>query len=62
MEYYVIYDIDDNIVAYLEDFKELKKYLPNYRDRDIKRRFLNSCNNFIQIIIDNNLFRVYKFY
>ncbi len=59
--YYAIYDLEDNIICYIETFEELKKYFPNYRDRDIRRRFLNSKDKYIKIVIDNALFKVYKF-
>lgn len=59
--YFVVYDYNDNIVCYFDDFNELKRYLPNYRDRDIRRRFLKSKENFINIIIENTIYKVYKF-
>lgn len=58
-DYFVLYDMNDNIVCYIENFEELRKYLPNYRVRDIRRRFLN--NSFIKIVFDNTMFKIYKF-
>ena len=60
MEYFVMYDNNDNVVCYLDNLLELKNILPNYRLRDLKRRFFN--NDFISIIVDNQLFNVYKFF
>lgn len=57
--YFVLYDMNDNIICYIENFEELRKYLPNYRVRDIRRRFLN--NSFIKIIFNNTMFKIYKF-
>lgn len=61
MEYFVIYDLNDNLICYVDNFIELKKFMPNYRDRDIRRRFVKSNFNFINIIIDNVIYKVYKF-
>lgn len=57
--YFVLYDLNDNIVCYLHSIYEVKKYLPNYRIRDIKRRLIN--HNFINIYIDNLVYKLYKF-
>ena len=61
MEYYVIYDLNDNIICYLDNLEELKKYFPNYRTRDLKRRFKKNYEDFIQVIIDKRKYFVYKF-
>lgn len=58
-EYFVVYDDNDNIVCYLHNLFELNKFLPNYRLRDLKRRFIN--NDFIQINVDKQRLNVYKF-
>lgn len=59
MEYYVVYDNEDNIICYLDNLFELNRFLPNYRLRDLKRRFKN--NEFIRIIVDKSILNVYKF-
>ncbi len=61
MDYFVLYDLSDNIICYFDNFNELKRFLPNYRDRDIKRRFVKSNLNFIKIIIDKSMYKLYKF-
>ena len=57
--YFVLYDLEDNIVCYFHTIYELQKYLPNYRLRDIKRRFLNS--DFIKVIIYGSTYKLYQF-
>lgn len=57
MEYYVIYDKDDNLVAYCENIDELAKFV-NRRKKELKYRFKNKNLYNIQI---PNLLRIYKF-
>lgn len=57
MEYYVIYDKDDNLVAYCENLDELAQFV-NRRKKELKYRF-KSTNLFnIKIPV---LLRIYKF-
>lgn len=58
--YFVVYDLEDNIVCYLDTLVELLKFLPNYRYRDLKRRFNNE--DYIQINVDKQRLKVYKFF
>ena len=57
MEYYVIYDKDDNIIAYCEDIDELSKFV-NRRKKELKYRFKNK--NIFNIEVPN-LLRIYKY-
>ena len=57
MEYYVIYDKNDNLVAYCENIEELAKFV-NRRKRELKYRFKNK--NLFNIE-KPNVFRIYKF-
>lgn len=57
MEYYVIYDKDDNLVAYCENIEELSNFV-NRRKRELKYRFKNKNVFNIQV---PNLLRIYKF-
>lgn len=59
--YFVLYDFNDNIICYIDNIYELVNYLPNYRLRDIKRRFLNSKVGYIGIVIDNVIYKLYRF-
>lgn len=59
--YFVLYDVNDNIICYIDNIYELVNYLPNYRLRDIKRRFLNSKFGYIGIVIDNVIYKLYRF-
>ena len=40
LEYYVIYDKNDNLIAYCEDIEELSKFV-NRRKKELKYRFKN---------------------
>ena len=57
MEYYVIYDKNDNLVAYCENIDELAKFV-NRRKRELKYRFKNKS---LFNIEKPNIFRIYKF-
>lgn len=57
MEYYVIYDKNDNLVAYCENLDELSKFV-NRRKKELKYRFKN--RNLFNIEVPN-LLRIYKF-
>ena len=57
MEYYVIYDKDDNLIAFCEDLDELSKFVDRRR-RELKYRFKNKNIFYIQV---PNLLKIYKF-
>ncbi len=57
MEYYVIYDKNDNIVALCEDLEELSKFV-NRRKKELKYRLKNANTYCIEIPI---LLKIYKF-
>ena len=60
--YFVLYDLDDIPVCYLEDLDELcDLYLPGYRKRDILRRFRHSEYDFIRILVDHIPYNLYMF-
>ena len=57
MDYYVVYDYNDNIVAYCDNLDELSK-LVNRRKKELKYRFKNKNIFHIQV---PNLLKIYKF-
>lgn len=57
MEYYVIYDKDDNLIAYCENIDELAKFV-NRRKKELKYRFKSTDLFNIKI---PSLLRIYKF-
>lgn len=57
MEYYVIYDKNDNLIAYCENIEELSNFV-NRRKRELKYRFKNKNVFNIQV---PNLLKIYKF-
>lgn len=57
MEYYIIYDKDDNLVAYCENIDELAKFV-NRRKRELKYHF--KSKNLFNIQVPK-LLRIYKF-
>lgn len=57
MDYYVIYDLNDNIIAYCDNLDELSKCI-NRRKRELKYRFKNKDIFQVQMPF---VFNVYKF-
>lgn len=57
MEYYVIYDKDDNLIAYCENIDELSNFV-NRRKRELKYRFKDKNIFNIQV---PHLLKIYKF-
>ncbi len=60
MEYFVMYDNNDNVVCYLDNLDEfLNKY--NYQRKEILRKFRNTSSDFINLILENSSYKLYKF-
>lgn len=57
MEYYVIYDKNDNLIAYCENIDELSKFV-NRRKKELKYRFKD--RDLFNIEVPNWL-KIYKF-
>ncbi len=63
MNYYLIYNQNDDLTYYVDNLDELlTKFLPNYRKRDVIGRFKKSNYQYITIIIDNKLYKVFQFF
>ena len=60
MEYYVIYDINDNIVVYLDNVKALSEFT-GLRVKDINYKFKNASLDFIYVVLDNIKYKVFRF-
>lgn len=58
--YFVLYDMNDFIVSYFDNFNELSKIL-NYRLCDLVHEFNRHKSNFIVIIINNNKYKLFTF-
>lgn len=50
--YFVLYDSNDEIICYFNNFKELSRYL-NYRLCDLVHEYNRHGSNIINIEIDN---------
>lgn len=59
--FFVLYDVYDNIVCYYDNFKELKHSFSGYRLRDLKRRFIVSKYDYILVIFHNVIHKLYTF-
>lgn len=59
MEYYVIYDFNDNIIAYIDNLDELSNFT-NFQKKYLKFHFKN--RKFLNYIYDNSYRKIYKFF
>ena len=57
MDYFIVYDKNDNIIALCEDLDELSKFV-NRRKKELKYRF--KSKNIYNILVPN-LLKIYKF-
>lgn len=57
MEYYVVYDFNDNIIAYCNDLDELSIFV-NRRKKELKYRFKNKDIFYVQV---PKILKIYKF-
>ncbi len=58
--FFVLYDLNDEVVCYFDDFNELSRYI-NFRLCDLVRNYKVSNSNVITIIIDNKKFKLATF-
>ena len=55
--YFVLYDSNDEVVCYFNDFKELSKYI-NYRYRDLVYEFNSKNTNVINVKIEEKKYKL----
>lgn len=60
MNYFILYDFEDNIVCYIDSLNEFKLKF-NYPVYELNRKFKNSKSNFILFNIENKKYKLYKF-
>ena len=58
MEYYTIYDLEDNLIAFIDNIYELHLFT-GLRIGDINYKFKNK--DYIIFVLNNRKFKVYKF-
>lgn len=58
--YYVLYDIDDNLICYLDTIDDLIRFT-GLRKYDITYKFKKSSNDYIQVNVDQKRLNVYRF-
>lgn len=58
MNHFVIYDLCDNIIAYIDSLEELSVFT-KLRKKQLKYKFKNK--NIIYYIYDNSYRKIYKF-
>ena len=60
MEYYVLYDLNDNIICYYDNLLEFSFKL-GYSIKEINRKYRNSLDNSIFLVIDSTCYRLFRF-
>lgn len=58
MDYFVLYDMNDNVIAYFANKIEMCNFT-GVRFRDVNCRFKNK--QFIQVVINDIFYKIYKF-
>lgn len=58
--YFVLYDLNNEIICYFDNFKELSKYI-NYTPRKLAYEFNFRNKSIIDIMIDNKKFKLATF-
>lgn len=58
MEHFVIYDLQDNIIAYIDSLDELSLFT-NLKKKYLKFHFKNRV--FLNYVYDNSYRKIYKF-
>lgn len=60
MNYYVVYDVSDFIICYLNNIYELCNF-SGLRIKDVNYKFKRAKDNVININVNNARYKVYKF-
>jgi len=58
--YFVLYDLTDNVVCYFDNFEELSKLI-SYRLSDLVHEYNRYNTNNITVIIDNQKYKLATF-
>ena len=54
---FVLYDLNDQVICYFQNFNELSKYI-NYKVYDLAYKFKEHGSNIIKIIIENKEYKL----
>lgn len=58
--YFVLYNLNDDILCYFDDFNELLKYI-NYKLSDLVHEYNRNETNIINITINNKKYKLATF-
>lgn len=58
--FFILYDLNDEVVCYFDNFNELLKYI-NYRLSDLIHEYNRKQTSVINIIIDNKKYKLATF-
>lgn len=58
--YFVLYDLNDNIICYYDSFVELYKII-NYKLSDLVREYNRNHTNILTIIVENKKYKLATF-
>ena len=61
LNYYVLYDLNDNLIGYFDSLIEFKNKF-GYPVYELNRKFKNGKSNFIFFNIENKKYKLYKFF
>lgn len=58
--FFILYDLEDNIICYFDNFKELSRIF-NYKVRDLVHEFNRHSSDRIIVVINNQKYRLITF-
>lgn len=58
--YFVCYDLEDNLICFLNDIYEFHIFT-GIRLKDIKYRFKSSTNGYIKSIVNDKMYKFYAY-
>ena len=58
--YFVLYDLNDNIICYYDSFVELYKII-NYKLSDLVREYNRNHTNILTVIVENKKYKLATF-
>ena len=60
MEYYVLYDLNDNIICYFDNLTEISEKF-GYPIKELNRKYRNSLDDSINLVLENAYYKLFYF-
>ena len=60
LEYYILYDLNDNIICYFDNLFEISKKF-GYPIKELNRKYRKSLDNSINLVLENVYYKLFCF-